>query len=232
MNGQQQGIFTSSDRHAAIFHVAFGILAVLILALLPGIPVGIRMGILVILYVAGLPVYAVITRHPRWLDIWRFALILSVFQVFPDMFLSAQLGVLVFAKDGLFNFGPVSGYMAGLWTVPFFIIIYIGKRVEEALDTRWSNAMVALAALLLFGGSEFTMWAIPSWYATNLDVMIGPAAVYILVPEILLGIAAYQAWRWSWYLSFFRQIAYAFLVMLFYLGSASWFYFVIERLLS
>ncbi len=82
---------------------------------------GIRMLFLVIIYNLAILLYGGWRKYDDWSNLWVFAFILSIFQVFPDWFLSAQLNILVFPEDGLAKIGTVSGYMAGLWTIPIFL---------------------------------------------------------------------------------------------------------------
>ncbi len=221
---------TREEREALWFHLVFSVLCVPVL-LVPGPGVGVRLCILVLVYNIALPVTAKLRGHAEWAGIWLFALILSFFQVFPDWFLSAQLGVLVFPEDGFPKIGTVSGYMAGLWAIPIFIILYTASRIRARYTPAAGYAAAALLSLVIFGLSEQTVWMLPSWYAQNVH-MIGHIAVYIIVPEIILGmscVCAYELVRGRGHVA---KVPAAFLVMLLYLGSAAWFYFVVERLLA
>ena len=159
-----------------------------------------------------------------------FAFILSMFQVFPDWFLSAQLDILVFPDDGCFKIGTVSGYMAGLWTIPLFIIVFLGQQIRGRSSEPAACLTAGAAALVLFGGSEATLWLLPSWYAKDV-LIIGHVAIYILVPEIILGLAAYGAYQTVCRKPVQVKIFSAFFVMLLYLGSAAFFYFLVERII-
>ena len=153
-----------------------------------------------------------------------------MFQVFPDWFLSAQLDILVFPDDGCFKIGTVSGYMAGLWTIPLFVIIFLGQRMSSRSSEAATWFSVAAASLIIFGGSEAFLWRLPSWYAKNV-FMIGHIAVYILIPEIILGLSAYACFQAVKGKPLWIIIPSAFSVMLLYLGSASFFYFLIEKII-
>jgi hypothetical protein len=157
-------------------------------------------------------------------------LVLSILQIFPDWFLAAQLETIVFPDDGFFMIGPVSGYMAGLWAIPLFVILYVGLEISKQRSYPVAYTVVAALTLLIFGLAEETMWMLPSWSAQNV-FMIGHIALYIIIPEILLGIStliSYQLVRerpvWLWIIG-------AFTVMILYLGNVSFFYFIIERIL-
>jgi hypothetical protein len=77
--------------------------------------------------------------------------------------------------------------------------------------------------------SEQTVWLIPSWYAVNVK-MIGFSAVYILVPEIILGLGAYRCYEEIRDRPHWIKVPTAFLVMLLYTGSVVFFYFLVERI--
>ncbi len=220
---------TREERDAIILHAAFSLICLPVL-LIPGPEIGIKLFILVVLYNIALPVTAKLRGYDLWINIWLFALILSVFQVFPDWFLSHQLGVLVFPEDGFLKIGTVSGYMAGLWAIPVFIIIYAAGRVSERLSPRFGYWAAALLALVIFGASEETVWMLPSWYARNV-AMVGHTAVYIIIPEIILGLSCRYAFEQVREKRNWLKIPAAFSVMLLYLGAAAFFYFVAERLL-
>ena len=219
---------TRAERDALLFHLGFAALCAPVL-LVPGPAVGVKLFILVLAYNIALPAVSWVRGHVEWLEIWLFALILSVFQVFPDWFLSAQLGVLVFPEDGFVKIGTVSGYMAGLWAIPVFIIVYAASRVGERVSARAAYGTAAGLSLAIFGLSEETTWMLPSWYAQNVR-MLGHTAVYILVPEIIFGISCVYAYRHLRGSARLLKVPAAFLVMLLYLGSAAWFYFLIEKL--
>jgi NADH:ubiquinone oxidoreductase subunit 2 (subunit N) len=164
------------------------------------------------------------------MEIWVFSFIISIFQIFPDWFLSAELNILVFPDDGLFKIGPVSGYMFGLWTIPLFIIIFIGIRSKEKFNERTAMILVCALSLIIFGTAEATIWIIGSWYPQNV-AKIGQLAIYILPAEVILGFSSYYC--------FTRlnkeHIVYipllAFLIMLLYMGSSSFFYLLVEKII-
>jgi len=159
-----------------------------------------------------------------------FTFFISLFQIWPDWVLSAELNVLVFPEDGLFKIGTVSGYMAGLWVIPLFLILFIGQRLQERYSKRISYLLVVLMSLLIFGLSEQLMWMLQSWYAQNV-LMIGHIALYIILPELILGLSTYYFYEMLKERNHWYKIPTAFIVMILYLGSAIFFYFLIERVL-
>lgn len=223
-------ILQDNEKDALIIHCIFAVLCVLVLMAPLHPRIGIRMLAMVIIYNLIMPLWGLIRRDSNLINLWLFSLILSLLQVFPDWFLSQGLQVLVFPDDGCFKIGTVSGYMAGLWAIPIFIIVFIGERVYVRYSNRAAYITVALISLIIFAGSEQTLWALPSWYAQNVR-MIGHIAVYIIIPEIFLGLAAYFAYQHVTRLSHWYKFPAAFSVMQVYLGSAVFFYFLVEKII-
>lgn len=218
-----------SEKDALIIHAIFTLLCGIVIFVFSHIAIGQRLLFLVIVYNVAVPAWGIFRKNKGWINLWLFTFILSLFQVFPDWFLSAQLHVLVFPEDGCFKIGTVSGYMAGLWTIPLFIIIFIGERVNERSSNSAAYLSVAASSLILFGGSEAFLWLLPSWYAQNVT-MVGHIALYILIPEIILGTSAYACHQTIKQKQHWIKFPSAFLVMLLYLGSAAFFYFFIEKI--
>jgi len=222
--------FTKAERDAIFFHLAFSLFSVIILAVPGQFPGGQRLLLLTLLYNLGLPLAARQLGHREWLLPWLFSFCVSLFQVFPDWFLSAALDILAFPEDGLFKIGTVSGYMPLLWTIPMFLVIYSAERIKNRKGNAASYLTAALAALIIFGGSEQTMWILGSWYPKNVT-LVSHTAIYILIPEMILGLFGYFMYRvvegknrWSF-------IPAAFAVMLLYLGAACFFYLMIEKVI-
>ena len=114
-----------------IVHLIFiGLCFAIILIPFP-IGMGIKLLVLVAFYNLGIFFLGILRKNKMWIKLFVFTFLISVFQIWPDWFLSAQLNVLVFPEDGSFKIGTVSGYMVGLWTIPLFIICFIGGVLEE-----------------------------------------------------------------------------------------------------
>ncbi|TGN10253.1 DUF6989 domain-containing protein [Leptospira ilyithenensis] len=174
-----------------------------------------------------------LTKPLRWhipFQIWKFLLPLSILMILPDWFLSEVLGVLVFPEDGFFKIGTVAGYMAGLWEIPLFILVYIGIKLEEkSVSILGTCLWVAFLSLAIFGAAEATMWILTSWYAQNVK-MIGHVALYVLVPEMILGVTTYLAYQGFSGGPYIIQIGMAALIMIQYTGSLAISYLVIEKI--
>ena len=223
-------LLSEIERYFIIVHITFAIICAIMLSPVLTLSIGIKLFILVIIYNVIVPLVGMWRKNTEWLNIWLFSLILSIFQIWPDWFLSAQLEILVFPEDGLFKIGTVSGYMLFLWTIPFFIILFIGKSLNERYSQNIVYLMVALQSLLIFGISEMTIWMIGSWYAQNVT-MIGHMAVYIIIPEILLGISIYFTYNQIKEKNQLLKVPAAFMIMILYLGNAVFFFFLFERIL-
>jgi len=137
----------------------------------------------------------------------------------------------VFPEDGFIKIGSVSAYMAGLWAIPIFIIIFIGKRFEERASRTMAFVFVAILSLIIFGLSEMTMWSLQSWHAQNVTTIFDHLALYIMIPEVILGLSSYYFYEIVREKSHWLKIPATFTVMLLYLGSAAFFYFLIEKII-
>jgi hypothetical protein len=220
---------TTTEKDALIIHGFFALLCMIILILPINIGAGVKLFILVIVYNIVMAGYGILKKDNEWFGIWLFSLILSIFQVFPDWIIADILKAIVFPEDGLFKIGSVSGYMAGLWAIPMFLIIFISEKIRTRISRPAAYMASGIIAFLIFFMSEQTVWLIPSWYAVNVK-MIGFSALYILVPEIILGLAAYRCYEEIRGRSHWIKVPAAFIVMLLYMGSVVFFYFLVERI--
>ena len=169
-------LFSEIERDALLVHLTFIIACLLIILLTIGISLGVKLFILVILYSLLIVIVGLLRDYKEWIYIWIFVFLISFFQIWPDWFLSAELNVLVFPEDGLFKIGTVSGYMIGLWVIPLFLIVFLGKQLQERFSQRVAYISVVILSLLIFGLSEQSMWMLQSWYAQNI-IMIGHLAL-------------------------------------------------------
>ena len=225
-----KGLEDPSIRDVVYVHLLFAVVAAAVLLFPATVGISARLLVVVIAYNVMIPLVALQRGHTEWIRIWLFAFALSILQIWPDWYLSAELGVLAFPDDGFLMIGTVPAYMAGLWAIPLFTIIYVGQLVQKQWADKWVLVIVGALTLAIFGSAEATMWMLPSWYAVGVT-MIGHVAVYIIVPEIVLGLSTYITYdivreRPLWMIA----IA-AVLVMILYLGCAVLSFFMIERVL-
>ncbi|MHA2083398.1 MAG: DUF6989 domain-containing protein [Candidatus Thorarchaeota archaeon] len=216
-------------RDLLVAHIIFAIIVVIVL-LLPNSPIGARLLISVIAYNVIIPIIALRRGHKRWLEIWIFVLPISILQIFPDWYLALQLDVLSFPVDGFPMIGDVPIYMAGLWAIPLFIIVYVGLEVDEKRSRLVAYGAVVVICLTIFVLAEETLWILPSWSAQNVT-MISHVAIYIIIPEVILGMSTFASFLIIREKAIWEKLVWAFLVMTLYLGSVNLFYFIIERLI-
>lgn len=215
----------STERDAFCVHLLFVILCVVILLLPIPLLIGPRLFILVLAYTIMIPVIGYWRGHKDWIYLWVFAVLISLLMIFPDWFLVAPLGTIVFQPDGFPKIGPVSAYMALLWAIPLFIIVFLGLRIAERQSKPIAYGIVALTSFLIFTAAEASLTFV--WHAQNVT-MVGNVALYILLPEIILGLSAFWSYQSIQAKSHWWKPIAAFLIMLLYIGSACFFYLLIE----
>ncbi|MHA2206542.1 MAG: DUF6989 domain-containing protein [Candidatus Thorarchaeota archaeon] len=120
--------------------------------------------------------------------------------------------------------------MAGLWAIPLFIIAYVGLEVDERRSRLAAYLAVVVVCLTFFILAEETLWILPSWSAQNVT-MISHVAIYIIVPEVILGMSTFASFLIIREKALWEKLVWAFLVMILYLGAANFSYFIIERLI-
>lgn len=225
-----KGILLQEEAQLALYFIFFSLLSLLVLSLTP-FPPGVKLFSLVAFFHLSFPLISKALRWHSPLQIWKFLLPLSAFMVFPDWFLSSVLQVLVFPEDGFPKIGTVSGYMAGLWVLPLFILVYTGIKLEErSVSILGICGWISFLGLLVFGFAEETMWMIPSWYAQNVTI-IGHTAIYVLPAEMILAVTTYLTYQGFSNEGWMIRIGTGFLIMLQYLGSLGFFYLLVEKIL-
>ncbi len=222
---------TKTTRDFIIVHLIFTGLCFAVLMIPIPIAIGIKLFILIVSYNLLIPLVGLFRKYNEWVKLWVFVFLISLFQIWPDWFLSAQLNILVFPEDGLFKIGPVSGYMAGLWAIPLFLLCFIGLKIRENYSRFKSYFVVGLLAFGIFVFSEQTLWMLQSWYPQNVTLFFDHLAVYIIIPEVLLGLSTFYYFEKVKTQHFLILISVAFGIMLLYLGSASFFYFLTEKII-
>jgi len=218
-------------RDFVIIHLIFTVLCFAILNIQIPIAIGIKLFILVISYNLLIPLVGLFRKYGEWVKLWVFVFFISLFQIFPDWFLSAQLNILVFPEDGLFKIGTVSGYMVGLWAIPLFILCFIGLKLKEVYSQFKALLVVGLIGMNIFMFSELTMWMLQSWYPQNVTLIFDHLAVYIIIPEIILTLSTFYYFEKTKNEHYIILIIAAFGIMLLYLGSVSFFYFLFEKVI-
>lgn len=174
------------------FHVLITAALAAVLTQLAAPQLGMGLLALTVAYNLLLPLLLWRLGQGELLGLWSFLLPLSLFQVMPDWVLAQQLGILVFPDLGAARIGGmVPAYMAGMWVAPLFLSLWLGAR-----SGRWGTEVAALAALVLFAASEWLARPYGLWHSQGVSTIHGVAR-YVLIPEMLLGGAAYVAWRFT-----------------------------------
>ncbi|MBY8981241.1 MAG: hypothetical protein KGD72_12690 [Candidatus Lokiarchaeota archaeon] len=220
-----------STRDFILVHIIFVGLCFVVLIIPIPIAIGFKLFILVVSYNLLIPLVGLFKKYSEWVKLWVFVFFISLFQIWPDWFLSAQLNILVFPEDGLFKIGTVSGYMAGLWAIPLFLLCFIGLKLKENYPYVKTLILVGAISLNIFMFSELTMWMLPSWYPQNVTMIFDHLAVYIIIPEVILGVSTFYYFEKTKNQHYIMLIIAAFGIMLLYLGSASFFYFLFEKVI-
>ncbi len=215
-----------------LIHIIFAVIAAITLLIpIPTATVSGKMLVLVIVYNGLIVVEFYRKGYDDWKSIWIFAIILSLLMVFPDWYLAETLGALQFPDDGFTMIGgAIPFYMAGLWSIAFFIIVFIGKEVQSRKSVRIAYGLVSMISILIFVLAELTLVNLPSWSATVVG-MTGNLAWYIIVPELFLGLSTFICYNIVKDKKIWMVFIGAFTVMILYIGSASFSYFLIETLL-
>mmetsp|Transcript_27873 Transcript_27873/g.42202 ORF Transcript_27873/g.42202 Transcript_27873/m.42202 type:complete len:327 (+) Transcript_27873:53-1033(+) len=187
---------------------------------------------------------------------WKFSCILSALMVIPDFFLADVLGALHFPDDGAVKIGGVvSWYMSAMWTIPFVLILattlnWNEERKKECIATRRRGSVVSspaldnkqssellvasYVALVIFGLAEYLLFPLNLWHATDLVYFkIGPAAIYVLPAEALLGSAlVYGYQQVTKKSSIPTLLMVCWVIMLLYTGALAVSFLVIEQRLA
>lgn len=217
-------------KNLIIFLIVFSSIAIGILFLPLGLATGKSMAILVGLFLLSMVYLIEIRKAIGGRELFYFSLLTSIFQVFPDWFLSKVLGVLVFPEDGFPKIGTVSMYMAGLWTIPLFLSAKFSRilAAQAVLPRNFIHFTTGIIALIIFWISEETMHLIPVWYAKNVHT-ISHSAIYVLPAEFLLGSFFSFIYSHSKDALFINRILMAASVSIFYTGALALSYLLIEN---
>ena len=137
---------------------------------------------------------------------------------------------LVLAAIGFPLIGPVSGFMGLLWIIPLFALVYAGEVLAERKEGEDLGSVavhVGGLSLIIFGLAEATLTLIPVWSPVGVTSM-GPVALYVLVPEAILGASAWWGFRLTENRSAASKLGAALLVMLGYILTLTISYRLIE----
>lgn len=208
------------------FHAAFAIAAGLALMLTPARFYGYAvLGAVVGYHLASLA-WSSWRGDREWLRLWAYLLPLSVLQVVPDWILVEMVGSLRFMDHGIARVGSVPVYMAGMWSIPLFVIVALARQARfPAL-----RAMVAVVvALLMFASSEWYAHPLGLWHAVSVEHSVMGIALYVLPAEAALGLAAWWGFEATRGRGLVTQILVAAATSVFYTGTLITSYFFFEH---
>ncbi|HSW11558.1 MAG TPA: hypothetical protein VLI06_01890 [Solimonas sp.] len=160
-----------------------------------------------------LPLLSLVRGHSEWLFLWLFLLPLAAGQVLPDWALVRVAGVLAFPDLGQPRIGgEVPVYFLGLWMMLLFPVLLLAQAA------RHPYLVAGALSLLLFGFWEWAARPLQIWYNHGV-VAIDGMALYPLVPEMLLAMAALWAYRHFRQANILARVVAALSVNVFYTGA-------------
>lgn len=183
MGGQRQ-------RDLVLLHAGVAVLCALVV---PFLRIGPAALLAVVAYELALLALALGRRDAVLLRLWWFAVTLSLWQVVPDQILVEVVGSLVFPPDGVPDIGAVTLPLAGMWAVPAVIVVAVADAVEARRGASAAVVAAGLAALVVFAAAEAVVPGLGLWQPVGVRT-VGSVAPYILVAEVVLGMALWLAW--------------------------------------
>jgi len=176
-------------RDAFVFHGLFFLLAVPVAYVLEGAPLGWALLVMVVVYNVALPLAGYWRGYRQWVRLWAFLLPLSLTLPCADWMLVREMQTLVFPDYGVPRLGgAVPVYFMGLWIMLLWPVIWL------ALHTSWPMAAVAVLSLAGFALWEWAARPMQLWHAVGVQQVAG-FALYPLIPEVLLSMAALWLWQ-------------------------------------
>ncbi|MCR9142227.1 MAG: hypothetical protein NXI24_08240 [bacterium] len=226
---KNKAMLSSTEKHAIYFHLVFAAVTAAFLLAPTGPEIGWKIFLLLVVYNIALPVLGRRLGHDRWFDLWLFVFPLSLLQIFPDWFMSAVLNSLVFPDTGFPFIGTVGAYMGLMWSIPLFAILFVTWRARKNLSRAGAYVLVVVLTVVTFGIAEATLWVIPIWYAAPHILAPAYIAVYVIIGEAILGIAAWYAYQTVADRGIGSKLVAALAVMLIYTGAIAVSYLLVER---
>jgi len=208
------------------FHAAFAMAAAAALLLTPQQFYGYALLGAVLGYHLASLLWSARRGDREWLRLWAYLLPLSMLQVVPDWILVEMVGSLRFMDHGVARVGSVPIYMAGMWSIPLFVIVALARLARPPA----LRAVVAvLVAVVMFGSSEWYAHPLGLWHAVSVEHSVVGIALYVLPAEAALGLAAWWGFEATRGRGLAPQILVAMATSVFYTGMLITSYFFIEH---
>jgi hypothetical protein len=169
-------------------YAGFALAAVVVL-LLPAPEQGWRVLGLVVGYHVACVLTARLGDDPVLWRAWTILAPLSVLMVLPDWFLSDVLGTLAFTVEDGPYLGTVPLAMAGMWTIALMPVVGCAWWARERAGTQVAVGAAAAGGAVMFIGAELAAPALGLWEPVGVAT-IGGIATYVLLPELVLSVAA------------------------------------------
>lgn len=159
----------------------------------------------------GVYLLALKTGRSEWLTALGMIVPISLFQVFPDWFLAVELGSIVFPDNGGLRFDDaIPLAMATMWVLPLLVVTLLAR------DSLWRGALIAA---VLFGATEVFAPLAGLWEPAGGAREVAGVAIYVILPEALLGAATVYAVRTAGTTSLPVRIGAGAAVSIFYTGA-------------
>ena len=139
------------------------------------------------------------------------------------------LGSLVFPDTGFPFIGTVGAYMALMWSIPMWVILFTVWRLRKRSTPLSAYVLAVVLTIVIFGIAEATLWVIPIWHAAPHILAPLYVAIYVIIGEVFLGVSAWYAYQTVADRRIPAKVVGALAVMLIYLGSIAVAYLLIEH---
>ena len=204
-----------SQQDALYFHAIFFAIAIPVALYAQNRSLGMAVLGLTLAYNIALPLMCQWRGHREGVRLWMFLLPLSMALPCADWMLVRQMGTLTFPDHGIYRLGnTVPVYFMGLW------IMLLWPLCWHAQTMRRPYQFIAISALVAFLIWEWAARPLHLWHAVNVKQFAG-VALYPLIPEMLLAVAALWMWRQHGRESLLTHMICAVSVAVFYAGALS-----------
>ena len=186
-------VATSADQQEAwrdwgLLYAGFAIAAAVGL-LLPAPALGWRVLALVVGFHVACVLIARRGGHALLMRSWFVLAPLSVLMVLPDWFLSEVLGSLRFGDIGGPFIGDVPLAMAGMWTIALLPVAGVALAAHARDGTPAAIGAALAAGFVMFVVAEMAAPLLGLWEPISVATIAG-VATYVIVPELVLSVAA------------------------------------------